>query len=135
MLTFFFTLMLTFFFTHLGVIAYEWESRGSRVGIEWEYFYFMKQRKVFHPRKCDSKNCDHIANSTTNYYFHRDNCKILMAEKHYTNEPGYKLLTDMVACKKEAKVKSLWIASTPSLHTSFRICSAKFKEVNSNRIQ
>jgi hypothetical protein len=38
-----------------------------------------------------------------------------MAEKHYTNEPGYKLLTDMVACKKEAKVKSLWIAATPPL--------------------
>ena len=53
----------------------------------------------------------------------------------YTKEPGYKLLVDMVACKKEAKVKSLWIAATPPLHTSFRICSAKFKEVNSNRIQ
>jgi hypothetical protein len=89
-------------------------------------------KKPFKPRKCDSINCSHIANSKPTYYLHQKTCKIRMAD--YTQDPGYKLLMEMIACKRKEKVKSLW-TTQPQLHTNLRICSAKFKEVKMNRIQ
>jgi hypothetical protein len=54
--------------------------------------------------------------------------QIISLNPDHTQDPGYKLLKDMVYSKKSAQVKSYWTLGNHESQTNVRICLAKLKE-------
>lgn len=80
--------------------------------------------KKFTPTKCDS--CEHIAESKTNFYFHRSTCPIRMSD--HTKHIGFDNLKRLIEKPRKKFVEGVYIGLKPDEQLQLRGCISIFEE-------